>query len=485
MNRPVRTRFAPSPTGRLHIGNARTAVMNWLFARHVSGAFVLRIEDTDRERSTPAFEASILTDLRWLGLDWDEGPDRGGPCGPYRQSERLPMYRETLDRLLTDGSVYPCYCSPGELEAGRERVMAGGGAAHFRDPCRDLTVERKNRLAAEGRRPAFRFRVDAPGVSFDDLIKGPIAFQGEAIGDFIVARADRMPMYNFACVTDDHHMGITHVVRGDDHVSNTPRQILLYRTLGWEPPAFAHLPMILGGDRVRLSKRHGATSVSEYRANGYLPGALVNFLSLLSWSSESGDEMLSRERLVREFDFGRVNRSAAVFDVTKLNDMNGKYIRQMPADALAPAARPFLEKAFGPLPDATVHTVVELLHERLETLAQVAERAAVFFREPVEPADAEAGALIRSPESQPVLRAFMDATDGLSSSEWDAAAFQTVMKTIPKKTGIGGKNLWMPVRAALTGQIHGPDLAGTVVLLGLEKTRKRIFDALGSGTPRP
>ena len=457
--------------------------MNWVFARHVSGTFTLRIEDTDRERSTPESEASILTDLRWLGLDWDEGPDKDGSCGPYRQSERLPLYREALDRLLSKGSVYPCFCSPEELEVQRQKIVAGHGAAYFRDPCRDLTDARRDMLAAQGRTPAFRFRVDMHEVSFDDLIKGPIAFQGEHIGDFIVARADRIPMYNFACTVDDHGMGITHVIRGDDHVSNTPRQILLYRALGWDPPVFAHLPMILGQDRVRLSKRHGATSVSEYRTNGYLPDALVNFLSLLSWSSESGDEILSRERLVREFDFERVNRSAAVFDVTKLNDMNGAYIRRMPADALAASARPFLEKAFGPLPGATVRTVAGLLHERLETLAQIAEKAAMFFRDQVEPADAETKALIQSSKSQPIFRAFMDATEGFSSSGWDTTAFQTVMKAIPEKTGIKGKDLWMPVRAALTGQMHGPDLAGTVELLGLEKTRNRISHALGSNTP--
>jgi len=475
MDRSVCTRFAPSPTGLLHIGNARTAIMNWVFARHAGGSFVLRIEDTDRERSTIESEAAIYEDLRWLGLDWDEGPDAGGGYGPYRQSERLDIYRQTLNHLVDSGKVYPCYCTPEELENQRQRMAIQGENQQIEDPCRNVSSEQKVRFKTEGRTPAFRFRVEKEDISFNDLIRGAIPFHGENIGDFIIARADRVPMYNFACVVDDHFMQITHIVRGDDHVSNTPRQILLYRALGWETPFFAHIPMILGGDRVRLSKRHGATSVSEYRKNGYLPEALVNFLSLLSWSSESGDEILPKDRLIKEFDFSRVSKSASVFDVEKLGWMNGVYIRGMDVEGLLPLAKPFFKDAHGTVSDQEMRAVLTILHENLETFSQISEKGKIFFQNHVVPENAEAEALMQSAEAKSVFQAFSDETSALS--EWNGAVFQTVMKAIQKKTGIKGKNLWMPIRVALTGQIHGPELAKVVEILGLEKCRRFVAEA--------
>ncbi|HEX9933644.1 MAG TPA: glutamate--tRNA ligase [bacterium] len=471
----VRTRFAPSPTGLLHIGNARTAIMNWIFARHAGGSFILRIEDTDRERSTRSSEASILDDLRWLGLDWDEGPDRNNGFGPYRQSERLDLYGRILQQLLDDGKAYPCYCSTAELEAQRKRLESGE-TVRLIDPCTTLTSDRKRQLEAEGRRPAYRFAVGAKTVSYDDLIRGPISFLGENIGDFIIARADRMPMYNFACVVDDHGMHVTHVIRGDDHVSNTPRQILLYHALSWQPPFFAHIPMILGKDRVRLSKRHGATSVSEYRKNGYLPEAVVNFLSLLSWSSESEEEILSRERLIREFDFGRVSKSASIFDMEKLDWMNGVYIRSVDVERLIPLARSFFNEAFGPIPDETIRTVLTLLHDRLEKLSQIAELAKPFFQERPVPENPLVESALKTPEARAVFRAFLD--ESTAALSWDADAFQSTMKSVQQKSGLKGKILWLPVRAALTGQLHGPDLAKTAELFGLEKCRRLINEAL-------
>jgi nondiscriminating glutamyl-tRNA synthetase len=451
--------------------------MNWIFARHTGGSFVLRIEDTDMDRSTRESETSILEDLRWLGLDWDEGPDKGGLHGPYRQSERLDLYRQTLNLLLTGGRVYPCYCTAVELDAQRRR-MESGDVLRLEDPCRALTFEQKSRFESSGRKPAFRFRVDQADAAFEDLIRGPISFQAGNIGDFIVARSDFMPMYNYACVVDDHSMGITHVVRGDDHVSNTPRQILLYRALGWNCPVFAHIPMILGKDRVRLSKRHGATSVSEYRKAGYLPEALVNFLSLLSWSSESEDEILSKERLIREFDFSRVSKSASVFDVEKLDWMNGVYIRGTEIERLIPMVKPFLERAFGHVDDATARAVMVLLHQSVERLPQIAEKGKVFFVEKPVPENPDAAALLATSEAKSVFRAFLEETSS-ACPRWDAAAFQAVMKSVQQKSGIKGKNLWMPVRVALTGQAHGPDLAKSVEIFGLEKCRQFIAEALG------
>jgi nondiscriminating glutamyl-tRNA synthetase len=475
MANSIRTRFAPSPTGHLHIGNARTAIMNWIFARHAGGSFVLRIEDTDMERSTRESENSILDDLRWLGLDWDEGPDKGGACGPYRQSERLDRYRQILNQLLSGGRVYPCYCTTEELDEQR-RQMENGKVIRMDDPCRNLSSPQKSSFESSGRKPAYRFHVDRDSAAFEDLIRGPISFQADHIGDFIIARSDAMPMYNFACVVDDHFMNITHVIRGDDHVSNTPRQILIYRALGWNCPAFAHIPMILGRDRVRLSKRHGATSVSEYRKNGYLPEALVNFLSLLSWSSESEDEILSRERLIREFDFSRVSKSASVFDVEKLNWMNGVYIRGTEIERLMPLVKPFLEPVFGSVDEAALRAVLDLLHESVELLPQIAEKGRIFFTD--EPAfkNAEAAALLATPEAKTVIKAFLDETS--ACSRWDAAVFQGIMKTVQQKSGVKGKNLWMPVRAALTGQMHGPDLAKTVEIFGIEKCRRVMSKAL-------
>jgi nondiscriminating glutamyl-tRNA synthetase len=478
MNKKVRTRFAPSPTGHLHIGNARTAIMNWIFARHQGGTFVLRIEDTDRERSTAQSEASILNDLRWLGLSWDEGPDNGGPRGPYRQSERPGIYRDHLRRLEIDGRVYPCYCTTDELEERRKAALDRGESLRYDGHCRDLSDVQRRRYETDGRKPAYRFRVDPGETAFEDLIKGGISFPNDTIGDFIIARHDGMPMYNFACVIDDHLMDITHVIRGNDHVSNTPRQVLIYKAFGWDGPFFAHIPMILGKDRERLSKRHGATSVDQYREAGYLPEALVNFLSLLSWSSESGDEILSRDRLVREFDFTRVSQSAAVFDIEKLDWMNGMYLRAMDIPRLCELALPFFKNAGYPVQGVSdLQSIMSLLQSGVDRLSQVPEKAKLFFQEAAVPENAAIGAVLNTPEAGKVGSAFLAKTSGLST--WNADAFLAVMKEIQKETGIKGKSLWMPIRIMLTGQEHGPELPKIVEIFGLEKCRRFVQASMG------
>jgi nondiscriminating glutamyl-tRNA synthetase len=469
----VRTRFAPSPTGHLHIGNARTAIMNWLFAKHSSGVFVLRIEDTDAERSTESSEKSIFEDLNWLGLSWDEGPEREGAFGPYRQSERQEIYRQELRELRESGKVYPCYCAPEELEARREAKLEKGESAVYDGRCFHLTEGQKQKFESEGRKPAFRFHVEQKEIRFTDLVREEVVFQGENIGDFIIVRTDGMPMYNFACAVDDHRMAITHVIRGDDHISNTPRQLLLYHALHWTPPVFAHIPMILGKDRTRLSKRHGATSVAQYQESGYLPDALVNYLSLLSWSSESGEEILSIEQLVREFDFGRISKSAAVFDTEKLDWMNGVYIRQADAEKLSRMALPYFQKAGFPVSSADeIAPVISALQDKVERIGQFAEKGRIFYQTEAVPENQEAGEVLQSQEAVRLFASFLEETDSLN--DWSGDVFLKVMKAIQTNTSIKGKSLWMPIRVALTGQVHGPELPRVVAILGLEKCRRFI-----------
>ena len=475
MKKDIRTRFAPSPTGHLHIGNARTAIMNWLYARHTGGSFILRIEDTDRERSTEASELSIFSDLKWLGLNWDEGPDIGGDYGPYRQSERMEIYHKYLKQLQESGRVYPCYCTPEELEARRKELLKQGKSIQYDGKCRNLTLAERKRFENEGRKPVFRFKVEEKEIVFQDLTKGEISFQGENIGDFIVVRSDGMPMYNFACTIDDHLMEISHVIRGDDHISNTPRQLLLYKAFGWVPPVFAHIPMILGKDRVRLSKRHGATSVSQYREMGYLPEALVNFLSLLSWSSESGEEILSVDRLIEEFSFDRISKTAPIFDIEKLDWMNGVYIRNLKLDRLSELIFPVLQKAGYPVSSIEgIKPIVSLLREHLERINQAEEKSRIFFQKKVTP-EGEASVILKKNDAKKVLSAFLEEME--SVEQWNADTFMMVMKKIQKKLGIKGKNLWIPVRAALTGQIHGPELPKIAEILGYEKCQRFVREA--------
>ena len=349
----MRVRFAPSPTGQLHVGNARTALFNWLLARGSGGTFVLRIEDTDVERSTRESEAAILRDLRWLGLDWDEGPDAGGPCGPYRQSERLHLFTSYAQELLTAGAAYYCFCSVAQLEVDRQAAVTAGRPSMYPGTCRSLSLDQANTRMAAGERPAIRFRVpDHRDVVFTDLVRGDVRFAGDVIGDPVIVRADGHPAYNFAVVVDDALMEITHVIRGEDHISNTPRQLLLYEAMGFTPPAFAHLALVMGPDHSPLSKRHGATSVAEFRTKGYLPEALVNYLALIGWSPRHGtassdaDELLSIDELARRFSLEGVGHSAGVFDEEKLAWVNRHYLKAADAARIARLAVPVLRRGW-------------------------------------------------------------------------------------------------------------------------------------------
>ncbi len=469
----IRVRFAPSPTGHLHIGNARTAILNWIFARKYGGRFILRIEDTDIERSTVASEETILDDLKWLGLNWDEGPEVGGDFGPYRQSQRLQLYDSHLNLLKEKGHVYPCYCSEEELETKRQAALQRGENPRYNQKCLSLSKSEIKSLEAEGRKPAWRFRVRKGEVKWDDLLKGEISFDSEYFGDFVIVRSDGMPVYNFAAVVDDGLMKITHVIRGDDHVSNTPKQILMQEAFGWPLPKFCHIPMILGPDRTRLSKRHGATSVDELRAKGYLPQTLVNFLSLLSWASESGDEVLPVERIIGEFAINRMSKSPAVFDIVKLNWMNGVYIREMDLALLVQTVQPFLKNPLIDLRDESkLRKAIELLRESVETLNQFSDALDILYREEVKLNDDEAIEIISRKSSQKVYWAFLRSLQNFDSL--DGGTFRTIMKQVQKEAGIIGKDLWVPIRVALTGKIHGPDLAGIVEILGKEKCEKFV-----------
>lgn len=471
---PIRVRFAPSPTGQLHIGNARTAILNWIFARHAGGAFVLRIEDTDLERSTRESEQSILDDLRWLGLNWDEGPDVGGDLGPYRQSERLELYRETAQRLLQDGWAYYCYCTPEELQERREQAMAKGGETRYDGRCRNLSPAERQAFEAEGRKPVIRFHVPEKAIDFVDLVRGEVSFPAGSVGDFIILRADGFPTYNFAVVVDDGLMQISHVIRGDDHLSNTPKQIVLFDALGFTRPTFVHIPMILGQDRTRLSKRHGAVSVRHYASIGILPDALVNYLSLLSWSSASGEDILSRERLIKEFDFARLSKSAAAFDPVKLNWMNGVYIRRLSVPELTDLCLPFLEKAGYKVPqDRTkLEKMIQVVRQSIETLEEVIGKAEMFFVEYPTPEDANAMAVLDRELTQKVFWSFLRQMEKVE--QITVENFREIMKAVGRETGVIGKDLWTPVRIALTGKMHGPELPLVAEIYGKERCEKLI-----------
>lgn len=469
----VRVRFAPSPTGNLHIGNIRTAILNWIFAKKHQGTFVLRIEDSDAERSTRQSEQSILHDLTWLGLTWDEGPDNGGKYGPYRQSDRLAIYQEHLRRLQEMGKVYPCCKSDVALEKIRKTAIERGDPAPYIRKNLEASESELQVCACAGKQPGWLFEVTSGEIKWQDLVKGELAFDGRNVADFVVVRSNGLPTYNFAAAIDDALMEITHVIRGDDHVSNTPKQILIFEALSFSLPRFGHIPMILGADRTRLSKRHGATSVEEFKESGYLPEALINFLSLLSWSSESGEEILSRDRLIDEFSFERMSKSPAIFDTTKLNWMNGQYIRNLSGDKFKELAAEYLGHIATDASKQEVLTkALNLLQTSIDYLGQLPELVQPFFVDQMQPTEGEAIAISSRDSSQKVYWAFLRNLGNYD--HLDANIFRNIMKEVQQESGIMGKDLWMPVRVALSGRTHGPDLAAIAEILGKAKAEKFV-----------
>ena len=472
----VRVRFAPSPTGLLHIGNARTALFNYLFAKRHQGTLILRIEDTDVERSTDASIDRILEDLQWLGIRWEEGPDRNGPDGPYRQSQRLSLYREYAERLLQEARAYKCFCSNERLEDLRKEQLSKGMMPRYDGRCRSLTKEDISKMESAGNRPALRFRMGKGSILFEDIIHGKMKFESEGIGDFIIVRSDGMAAYNFACVIDDHSMHITHVIRGEDHLSNTPRQILIYQALGWQPPTFAHHPLILGSDRSPLSKRHGATAVSQYREEGFLPEALLNYLVLLGWTPPSGQEVLPLEKIVEEFSIHSVSRSAPVHSRKKLEWLNSLYIREKEENRLSELLLPYLEKAgIRHVDRHHLNLISGILKENLAVLSQVEEYLGIFFDEKFFFDDGAKTILLDS-RNQEILRTCLNLLQ--DSPEITADTWPSVLSQLEEKTSRRGKDLYGPVRAGITGKTKGPELAKTLPLLGKERILKRLKMAL-------
>lgn len=462
----MRVRFAPSPTGHLHVGNARTALFNWLLARHAGGTYILRVEDTDRERSTAASEAAIKDDLRWLGLTWDEGIDAGGDVGPYRQTERLDLYARHTAQLLETGHAYRCFCTPESLEARRKAALAAGQPPKYAGTCRDLPADVVAGRLATGEAAAVRLRVPADRtVSFDDLVRGTVSFHTDVIGDPIIVRADGIPAYNYAVVIDDALMHITHVVRGEDHISNTPRQILVYEAFGWTPPAFAHLSLVLGPDHAPLSKRHGATSVAEFRAKGYLPEALANYLALLGWSPGDGDELLPLDQLAARFELSHVGHSASVFDEAKLAWVNRHYLKQAAPERLAALAEPHLQQAgriTGPLSDRGRSWFTALMPSMAATVDRLNDlpdrlHTIFAFDGDVALAREDVRAEIAAPAAAAVVRAWHEAL-AAAPRLTTRDAFRALAKDVGVRAGAKGKTLFHSIRLAVTGVPDGPEL---------------------------
>jgi len=477
MSAKIRVRFAPAPTGLLHIGNARTALFNFLFAKRCQGTFVLRIEDTDLERSTDASFERIIEDLKWLGILWDEGPDRGGPVGPYRQSQRFSIYREFADRLCQEGKAYKCFCSEERLEKLRKEQLSKGKMPRYDGRCRSLSQEEIAKMESSGLCPVLRFHVGRGPILFEDLIHGKMNFDSAGMGDFIIVRSDGMAAYNFACVIDDHSMQVTHVIRGEDHLSNTPRQILLYQALSWAAPVFAHHPLILGPDRSPLSKRHGATAVSQYREEGFLPEALRNYLLLLGWTPPSGQETLSLEKMVDEFSIQDVSRSAPIYNRKKLEWLNSFYIREKGDGQLSEILIPYLQKAgiqSDQINPQRLDQISGILKENLVILSQAEEYFGIFFNEKFSFEDG-ARAVLRDPKNRETLCSILST---LEESSEPGSGEEALLIQLEKRTGRKGKELFAPLRAAVTGKTKGPELAKTLPLLGKERIITRLKMAL-------
>ncbi len=489
----VRVRFAPSPTGFLHIGGARTALFNWLFARHTGGTFILRIEDTDETRSTQESVDAIFNGMRWLGLDWDEGPTSAsdpsaakGRWGPYYQMLRLADYQKAADQLVADGKAFYCFATPEEVQKAKDHAQLLKKPPKFVSPYRDLTPAQREALQKEGKPHTVRFKTpqDNGLVHFDDIIRGPMKWEHNLIEDFIILKTSGIPTYNFACVVDDHLMEISHVIRGDDHLSNTPRQVLCYEALGWTPPLFAHLSMILGSDGQRLSKRHGAAAVEEYRDAGYLPEVTRNYLALLGWSTEDSQDLFTREEMVQKFTLERCGKSPAIFDPNKLIWMNGEYIRKMPLKELVERSLPFI-KAAGYLNGreedrrGEIEAALALEQEKVKRLTEVPKLIDFFFKD-VEYDPASVEKVLKKTDVPEILKGAVEAFEPLAP--FSAAATEESCKALALKRGIKNAAVFHPVRVSVSGRTQGPSLFHMLEVLGKEKSIARIQGTLAQMT---
>jgi nondiscriminating glutamyl-tRNA synthetase len=489
----VRVRIAPSPTGPLHLGTARTALFNYLFARHTGGTFILRLEDTDQARSTADFERDILDGLHWLGMEWDEGPGVGnepdrGAFGPYRQMDRLPRYAEAANQLLTGDRAYYCYCTPAELEAERKRQEAAHETPRYTGRCARLTPAERAAFEAEGRKPVLRFRIPPDRtIAFDDIVRGHVEIDTSALGgDLVIVRADGTPLYHFTVVVDDAAMAISHVIRGEDHLSNTPKHILLFEALEAEVPRFAHLPLILNPDRTKMSKRKTQTAVSDYRAQGFIPEAFVNYLAFLGWNTGTEEEVLSLSELAERFDLPAVNRAGAIFNRDRLEWLNGQWIRRLEPADLVDRLRPFLERELAQgridwLPtDDEMCALLPVIQERLPTLAAVGELVHFLFVEDLEPDPA----LIVPKRWDATTTASALATARRTIAEvgrvsWEADEIEPPLRRLVEERGWKAGDLFMAIRVAITGKTATPPLFDVMVALGYDRTLERLDRAIG------
>jgi len=471
----VRCRFAPAPSGSLHVGNVRSALFSWLWARHNGGVFILRVEDTDASRVTEEAFRGVLDDLRWLGLEWDEGPEVGGPNGPYRQSERAAIYGEKLDELLAGGHAYRCYCTEAELEQRNEAARARGEPPGYDGHCRDLTEAQRAAYETEGRTPVVRFRMPDTDQVVDDLVKGEVRWAPGELRDFVLARADGSPVFLLAVAVDDLLMEVTHVVRGDDLLASAPRNARVIEALGGTPPVYAHVPQVLGPDRRPLSKRHGSTSVRSFRELGYLPEALVNYLALLGWSPGDDREVLSMAEMIGAFDLARVSSNPAAFDTEKLTWLNNRYIQSLGDDDLAARCVHFLvEAGVGVEPDV-LRAAMPLVKERMKTLTEAVELLRFLFSDDIAPNDKAAGILAKAPPGY--LKEAAEALD--ASPAWDAATIAATLDGLASGAGLNRTKGWQPIRAAVTGSNVSPPLPESLSLLGKDRTIARVRAAAG------
>lgn len=476
----IRVRFAPSPTGPLHIGGARSALFNYLWARNNKGKFIVRSEDTDLERSSRESEHNILEALRWLNIQWDEGIEVGGEHGPYRQTDRLALYQEYTEKLLEGGHAYYCYCSEEELDQERQALIAKGETPRYLGKCRNLTAEQRAVLETEGRKPVVRFRVpETQAIHINDQVRGDVVFDSDGIGDYVLVKSDGIPTYNFAVVVDDVTMKITHVIRGEEHLSNTPRQVLIYQALELQAPKFAHVSLILNTEGGKMSKRDGDTAVLDYQKKGYLPEAIINFIAMLGWAPSGEEEFYTLDELADVFSLDRVSKSPAVFDLQKLKYINAHYIKAAAPERLAELALPYVGE-MGILPQGERSEVqqqwfigfIEAISEKISYMAEVKDFVHYFHGAvPLEPVG-EALEVLRGEQVPEVLGLFGEKVRGVELLS--VATVKVLLKQLAKELKLGGKFVYMPIRVALTGQMHGPELYDVIPLLGRENVLKRL-----------
>ncbi|MEC3593437.1 glutamate--tRNA ligase [Bacillus pumilus] len=480
MGNEVRVRYAPSPTGHLHIGNARTALFNYLFARSQGGKFIIRIEDTDQKRNVEGGEESQLRHLQWLGIEWDESIDKDGVYGPYRQSERNDIYKKYYDELLEKDLAYKCYCTAEELEEEREAQIARSEMPRYSGKCSHLSKEEEDKLIAEGREPSIRFRVPKGEIiKFDDMVKGDISFETDGIGDFVIVKKDGTPTYNFAVAVDDYLMKMTHILRGEDHISNTPKQIMIFNAFGWDVPLFGHMTLIVNENRKKLSKRDESIIqfIEQYKNLGYLPEALFNFIALLGWSPVGEEELFTKEQFIDIFDVNRLSKSPALFDMHKLKWVNNQYVKALDLDQVVALTLPHLQKAgkvseqLSDEENTWVRKLIALYHEQLSYGAEIVELTELFFKEQIE-YNQEAKEVLAEEQVPEVMASFAGQLERLESFTPDE--IKAAIKAVQKETGHKGKKLFMPIRVAVTGQTHGPELPQSIELLGKETVLNRI-----------